>query len=55
MVSEYQYASQTNVENFTGLDYSEIDAERLSDTRVDKKITIAERIINGYIRTRKRK
>lgn len=49
MASEYAYADLAGVENYTGLDYSSIDATALSDTKVDAKITMAEKIINGFL------
>ena len=47
--SVYSYATLANIEDFTGIDYSTVDATALSDTRVEKKITIAERLINAYL------
>ena len=50
MGSEHSYATLGNVENYTGIDYSSIDTTAFSDAKVDKKITIAERLINAYLK-----
>lgn len=49
MASEYAYASITDIENYTGIDYSAVDSVRLADGRTEKKITIAERMVNAYL------
>ena len=49
MASEYAYTTLANVENYTGLDYSSIDATALADAKIDAKITMAEKILNGYL------
>ena len=49
MASVYAYATLAKVENYTGIDYSAVDSVRLSDTHVEKKITMAERMINAYL------
>ena len=50
MVSEYGYATLANVEDYTGINYSDISETAFSVGKVDKKITIAERLINGYLK-----
>jgi len=51
MASEYAYATLADVENYTGINYSEVDSVALADGKVLKKITIAERMINAYLGT----
>jgi len=48
MVSEYGYITLANLELFTGLDYSAIDGTIFADANVDKVITLAEKMVNGY-------
>ncbi len=45
----YDYISLANLEDFTGLDYSTIDATKFHDDKVNAMIAIAERIVNGYL------
>ena len=49
MVSTYGYATQANIEDLTGIDYSAVDATRLTDARVIAKITLAEQIVNSFL------
>jgi len=49
MASEYAYTSLTNLENFTGYNYDGINSTQFSDARVEATITLAERIVNGYL------
>ena len=49
MASTYGYATLADVENYTGIDYSTVDSVALADGKSEKKITIAERIINAYL------
>ena len=51
MVSTYGYITLANLESYTGLDYSAIDATKYSDANVEYKISTAERIINGIVGT----
>ena len=51
MVSEHEYAALADVENFTGIDYSAINATKFTQTTIDAKITIAEYMVNGYLVT----
>ena len=47
--SEYSYATVANIEAFTGIDYSVIHATKFTDVNIEKKITIAEKMINSYL------
>lgn len=49
MASEYAYTDLAGVEDYTGLDYSTIDAVALADAKIDAKITMAEKMVNGYL------
>ncbi len=49
MVSEYGYLTLENLENFTGIDYSAVNATAYTDARVEANITVAERMINAYL------
>ena len=49
MASDHAYTTLAAVENYTGIDYSVVDATALSDIRVDAVISLAETIINGYL------
>lgn len=49
MVSEYEYAAIGDLENFSGIDYSTVNATIFSDTNIDAKITIAERMVNTFL------
>ncbi|GAG31106.1 unnamed protein product [marine sediment metagenome] len=49
MVSVYQYAALADVEAFTGIDYSAINSTKFTAALVDAKITLAERMVNGYM------
>lgn len=49
MASVYAYITLADLENFTGLNYDGINATQFSDARVDATITMAERIVNGYL------
>ena len=49
MASVYAYITLAELENFTGLNYDGINSTQFSDTRVDATITMAERIVNGYL------
>jgi len=49
MASTYAYAALADIENFTGIDYSSVDATAFTDARVDATITIAERMVNAYL------
>ena len=49
MVSVYGYVSLANLENFTGIDYSAVDAVAYTDARVEANITLAERMVNAYL------
>ncbi len=49
MVSEYGYLTLENLENFTGTDYSAVDATAYTDARVEANITLAERMVNAYL------
>jgi hypothetical protein len=49
MASTYGYLTAANLENFTGIDYSTVDAVAYSDARVELIITSAEEIINGLL------
>ena len=49
MVSEYGYLTLENLENFTGINYSAINATAYTDARVEANITVAERMINAYL------
>jgi len=48
MVSEYEYISLANLEAFTGIDYSAVNATKYSDANVEGKITLAERLVNAH-------
>ena len=48
MASIYEYAALADVEAYTGLDYSVINAQ-FTQVNVDAKISIAERMVNGYL------
>ena len=49
MVSVYGYLTLANLELFTGIDYSTVDATALADTNVEMNITTAEELINGFL------
>lgn len=49
MASVYGYITLGNLENYTGIDYSAIDAVAFTDVKIEKKITDAERLINAYL------
>lgn len=46
--SEYSYATVTNIEAFTGINYETLHAS-FTDIVVEAKITMAERMVNGYL------
>ena len=46
--SEYSYATVANIEAFTGIDYETLNAA-FTDVVVEAKITMAERMVNGYL------
>ena len=48
MASEYGYITLSDLENYMGMDIDSRDPE-LTDTKVESMITLAERLINGYI------
>ena len=47
--SEYSYATVAEIEAYTGIDYSAVNATLFTDILIESRITIAERIINGYL------
>ena len=49
MASEYGYITITILEDYTGIDYSATDAVAFHDDNVNLKISIAERMVNGYL------
>ena len=49
MASDYAYITITILEEYTGIDYSAVDADAFHDDKVNKKISIAERMVNGYL------
>ena len=49
MASEYAYTTISGIENLTGIDYSTVDSVRLSDTHVEAKITLAEKMVIAYL------
>ena len=49
MVSTYGYAALADIENFTGIDYSAINATKFTQVTIDAKISIAEKMVNGYL------
>jgi len=48
-VSEYGYITGDELEAFTGLDYSAINATVFTEALVMGKVSIAERMINSYL------
>lgn len=48
MASEYGYVTLATLENYVGFDISGRQAE-FTDAKVESMITLAERLINGYI------
>lgn len=49
MASEYGYITVANLESFMAVTFDSIDAA-YTDTVVEMNISIAERIVNGYVR-----
>ena len=49
MASTYSYTTLATIENLTGLDYSAINSTTFADAKVESIITIAERMVNGYL------
>jgi len=49
MVSEYEYITVAELEGYSGIDYSALDAT-FTDTVIEEQIGIAERICNGIKR-----
>ena len=49
MVSVYGYLTLANLELFTGIDYSVVNATALADANVEMNITTAEELINGFL------
>lgn len=49
--SVFGYATLANVEAFTGIDYSVVDATAFSDSNVEYKISMAEYMINAHYGT----
>jgi hypothetical protein len=48
MVSTYGYITLANLEAYTGIDYSAVNATKYSDANVEAIITIAEKLVNGH-------
>jgi len=49
MASVYGYLTLENLELFTGIDYSVVNATALADANVEMNITTAEELINGFL------
>ena len=49
MASVYGYLTLANLEVFTGIDYSVVNATALADANVEMNITTAEELINGFL------
>ena len=49
MASVYGYLTLANLELFTGIDYSVVNATALADANVEMNITTAEELINGFL------
>jgi hypothetical protein len=49
MATTYEYGTLAEIENLIGLDLSAIDSTAFSDARVEAMITLAERMVNGYL------
>lgn len=49
MASVYEYITLADLEDFTGIDYSTIDATAFHDDHVNMNITTAEELINGFL------
>jgi hypothetical protein len=48
VVSTYGYITLANLEAYTGIDYSAVNATKYSDANVEAIITIAERLVNAH-------
>ena len=48
-VSVYTYCTGDELEAYTSIDYSAISATRYSEALVMAKVTLAERMVNGYL------
>ena len=49
MVSTYGYLTLANLEKFTGIDYSTINATAFADDNVEMNISTAEELVNAYL------
>jgi hypothetical protein len=49
MVSTYGYLTLANLEKFTGIDYSTIQATYFADANVEMNISTAEELVNAYL------
>jgi len=50
MASDDGYCTFGEIEEYTGIDYSTIDATAFSDTNIEATITIQEQKINAYLK-----
>lgn len=48
-VSTYGYITGDQLEEFTGIDYSVVEATRFSEAKVMSRVSAAERIVHGYL------
>ena len=48
-VSVYGYITGDELEAFTGVDYQTVDATKFDEAAVMARVTIAERLIHGYL------